>query len=269
MLFTSSCAAKIEAREQARAKRIAKTVVDEVNVPAIVQEAVDKVDVPGVVKKTITTIQEERNANQVVRELQDEISREDRRRISGRRAPVDYRYYRYMPDTSTAYGTEALLAEISKEIAGKVYYQLKEDGEKLNTARVAVVGAVPLADFKRETEFGRIIGEYLLTDLADRGLKVTELRLGREINILPRTGEFIMSRNIGELAYVSPEIDYVVVSTFSNTVKTLIVQGRMVDLNTGLIKTSWRHVLPMNRELVGMFRRTEEPFKIAVRGVSH
>lgn len=183
------------------------------------------------------------------------------------RVPTQYNVYQYMPDASKSLGTETLLSEMSKEIAGKVFYELKEEGEKNFTTKIAVVNAVPLSDLKRESEFGRILGEYLLTDLADRGLKVTELRMGKEINILPQTGEFIMTRNIGELASNAPELDYVVITTFSNTRKTLIVQGRLVDLQDGLVKTSWRYGLPLNRELLGLFNPCEAPFKIAVKGM--
>ncbi len=177
------------------------------------------------------------------------------------------RVYQYMPDEYGTLGTESLLSELSMEVAGKVYYELKEEGDKSLASRVAVVAAVPLADLKRETEFGRVMAEYLLTDLADRGLRVTELRLGREINILPQTGEFIMSRNIGELANDLPELDFVVMSTFSNTRKTLILQGRLVDLKTGVVKTSWRYALPINRELLGLFHMERQPFTIAVKGM--
>ncbi|MCK5231689.1 MAG: hypothetical protein KAR13_15555, partial [Desulfobulbaceae bacterium] len=176
---------------------------------------------------------------------------------------VGNKVVRYLPDASRSLGTEIFLSELCKEVAGKVYYELKEGGEKHLSARVAVVSAVPLSDLKRETEFGRMLAEYILTDMADRGLKVTELRLGREINILPQTGEFIMSRNIGELANNSPTLDYVVLTTFSNTRKTLIVQGRLVSLKNGLIETSWRYSMPLNRELLGLFHDVEQPFSIA------
>ncbi len=178
-----------------------------------------------------------------------------------------HKIYQYMPDSSKSYGTESMLSELSKEVAGKVYYELKEEGQKNLTSRVAVVAAVPLSDLKRETEFGRVIAEYFLTDLADRGIKVKELRLGKDINILPQTGEFILSRNIGEIANNSPALDYVVVSTFTNTRKTLIMQGRLVSLQTGLIKSSWRYNLPLNRELLGLFYSIEQPFTIAVKGM--
>ncbi|HSR36298.1 MAG TPA: FlgO family outer membrane protein [Desulfurivibrionaceae bacterium] len=183
------------------------------------------------------------------------------------RVPTNQRVFQYMPDASKSLGTETLLSEVSKEIAGKVFYELKDEGERNFTAKIAVVSAVPLSDLKRDSEFGRVMGEYLLTDLADRGLKVTELRLSKEISIVPQTGEFIMSRNIAELANHAPELDYVVVSTFSNTRKTLIVQGRLVALKDGQVKTSWRYSLPLNRELLGLFYQGEEPFKIAVKGV--
>ena len=188
-------------------------------------------------------------------------------RDSSRCEPKRYRVYNYMPDSLRSQGTATLMSDISIDVAGKVFYQLKDDGEKNYTSRVAVVAAVPLSDLKRETEFGRVMAEFLLTDLADRGLKVKELRLGKEINILAQTGEFILSRNIGELANVSPELDYVVVSTFTNTRKMLIIQGRLVNLKNGLVKTSWRYTMPLNRELLGLFHAIEKPYTIAVKGM--
>jgi TolB-like protein len=174
--------------------------------------------------------------------------------------------HRCPPKEADSFGTEARLSEICKQAAGKVYYELKEKGKQQLNGRVAVVSAVPLSDFKRETEFGRLMAEYLLTDLADRGLKVTELRLGREINILPQTGEFIMTRNIGELANNRPALNYVVVSTFSNTQKQLIIQGRLVRLEDDLVVTSWRYTLPLNRDLLTLFGKPEPPFTISVKG---
>ena len=180
-----------------------------------------------------------------------------------------YKIYHYMPEASKSQGMESRLSDISRDVAGKVFYQLKDDGEKNLTSTVAVVGAVPLSDLKRETEFGRIMAEFLLTDIADRGLKVTELRLGKEINIMAQSGEFILSRNIGELANSSPQVNYVVVSTFTNTRKTLIIQGRLVNLQNGLVKTSWRYTMPLNRELLGLFHTIEQqPFTIAVKGMN-
>lgn len=180
-----------------------------------------------------------------------------------------YKVYHYMPDSTRALNTETLLSELSREVAGKVYYGLKDDGEKNHSAKVAIVGAVPLSDLKRETEFGRMIAEYLLTDLSDRGIRVTELRLGKEINILAQTGEFILSRNINELANNNQELDYVVVSTFTNTRKTLVLQGRMIDLKNGIIKTAWRYTLPLNRELLGLFHTIDQPYTIAVKGAGN
>lgn len=162
---------------------------------------------------------------------------------------------------------EELLGRLAREVAGKVYYGLLNREEGAVTARVAVVAAVPLADLKRDSEFGRVLAEYLLTDLADRGLPVTELRLGRDIHIVPQTGEFILSRNIGELAGSQPPLDYVVVSTYSNTRRTLLVYGRLVDLRDGRIKSSWRHTLPLSRELIGLFEEGREPHTVAVRGI--
>lgn len=178
-----------------------------------------------------------------------------------------HRVYQFKSDSARSYGTEDILSEMSKEVAGKVFYEMKDEGQHVMSSRVAVVCAVPLADLKRETEFGRMVAEYYLTDLADRGIQVKELRLGKDINILPQSGEFILSQNIGELANESPALDYVVVSTFTNTRKALILQGRMISLQSGLVKTSWRYNIPLNRELTTLLDPNPTPFTIAVKGV--
>lgn len=181
--------------------------------------------------------------------------------------PTTQQVYRYLPAASQNPGTEALLSEITTQVAGKIFYELKEKDNQNLSVRVAIVAAVPLSDFKRESEFGRLLAEYLLTDLADRGLQVAELRLGKEIHILPQTGEFILSRNVGELAHRQPALDYVVVSTFSNTPRQLIIQGRLVSLRSGLVETAWRHTMPLSRELLALFNEFETPHTIAVTGV--
>lgn len=178
--------------------------------------------------------------------------------------PADFQYHA----RTARLPLEKRLSQISREVAGRVYYGLGNENIS-SSARVAVVAAVPLSDLKRESEFGRVMAEYLLTDLADRGLRVTELRLGRDIHIVPQTGEFILSRNVGELANHRQELDYVVVSTFSNTRQTLMLHGRLVDLQNGAIRTSWRHSLPLEQELLDLFHEEgmEAPFTVSVRGV--
>lgn len=163
--------------------------------------------------------------------------------------------------------TEEILSRIAQEVAAKVARTMKEHASlSAMTARMAVISAVPLSDLKRETEFGRMVAEYYLTDLADQGLQVQELRLGKDIHILPQSGEFILSQNVGELAHDSPSLDYVIVSTFSNTKKTLILQGRMVSLQTGAIVTAWRHTLPLSHDLITLLDTPPPPFTMAVKG---
>lgn len=175
---------------------------------------------------------------------------------------------------SISLGTEKQLSDMSQDIAEQIYKEMKRKGGKRRTPKVAVTVAVPLSDLKRESEFGRMLAEYILTDLAGLGLRVAEIRLGKEILIVPQTGEFVMSRNSGELKMDSPKVDYVVVSTFTNTRSTLILQGRLVDMRDGIVQTSWRYTMPLNREIIGLFYDPREvrpsaakPFKMVVKGL--
>jgi len=168
----------------------------------------------------------------------------------------------YKQQSSEEVPPGVIISDMTKEIAGKVFYELQN---KDLASTLAVTTAVPLADLKQDSEFGRLLAELLLTDLADQGLNVKELRLGKDIYILPLLGEFILSRNTGELADQHPEIDYVIVSTFTNSKSNLLVQGRLVDLKTGIITTSWRYDLPLIKELLGLFRKPEEPVRVSIK----
>lgn len=177
-------------------------------------------------------------------------------------------------EPAVSLGTERVLAEISLEISGRIIATLRAKGKEFLFSRLAVTNAVPLADLKRQTEFGRLLAEYILTDLGSQGMQVSELRLGKEIAILPQTGEFLLSRNSGELRHSKPEFDYAVVGTFSNTRSTLIIQGRLVDAIRGVVETSWRYTLPLNREVVGLFYdpeadapAPEQIYTMAVKGI--
>lgn len=181
------------------------------------------------------------------------------------RAPMATNHiFQYRPVTAFSRGNEDILAEMSKEVAGKIFYEMKS-GQYAVGSRVAVVCSVPLADLKRESEFGRMVAEYYLTDLADRGVQVRELRLGKDITILPESGEFMLSRSAGELATDAAAIDYVVVSTFSTTRTNLILQGRMVAARSGMVKTSWRYTMPLNRELAALLSDDGQPFTVALK----
>ncbi len=173
----------------------------------------------------------------------------------------------YQAEVEQGPGLDYRLEKLAREVAGKVFYQLREDEPEIERLRLAVVVAVPISDLKRESEFGRVVAEYLLTDLADRGLSVTELRLGRDIHIIPQTGEFVLSRNIGEMASHQQDLDYVVVSTYSNTRRTLVLHGRLVALDDGLVRTSWRHSLPLDRELRGLFEVGGRPSVVNIRSM--
>ena len=78
----------------------------------------------------------------------------------------------------------------------------------------------------------------------------------------------MLTRNPGELAVAEPAVDYVVVSTYGNTASTLILQGRLVDLQSGETKTSWRHTIPLSSELLALFRRAPAtPHTIAIKAM--
>lgn len=123
--------------------------------------------------------------------------------------------------------------------------QLERNLERKNLANTFIVTSFAnLNKLSETTSFGRLISENIIHELQVRKWQVFEVRLTRDI-IINETGEFSLSRDIKKLKE-QYKIGGIIAGTYSVTGTNIIVNARVIDINTGLVISSAQSHMPVN-----------------------
>ena len=118
--------------------------------------------------------------------------------------------------------------------------------KKMNTSKpVLITSFVRLDNFKKTTEFGRIVSESLINEISNRGFNVIEYRGQMAVSINEK-GEYFISRNPHKIKDEVPNT-YVVVGTYSRQYGKVMLNARVMDNITGKIISSARATYQHNK----------------------
>lgn len=119
--------------------------------------------------------------------------------------------------------------------------------KKMNTAKpVLITSFVRLDNFKKTTEFGRIVSESLINEMSFRGFNIIEYRGQMAVSINEK-GEYFITRNPYKLKDKVPNT-YIVVGTYSRQFGKVMLNARVIDNITGKIISSARVTYAHNRK---------------------
>ena len=111
--------------------------------------------------------------------------------------------------------------------------------KKMDTNKpVLITSFVRLDEFKKTTEFGRVVSESLINELSNRGFNIIEFRGQMAVSINDE-GEYFISRKPHEIKGSIPNT-YVVVGTYSRQSGRIMLNARVIDNITGKIISSAR-----------------------------
>jgi len=109
---------------------------------------------------------------------------------------------------------------------------------KTDTGTITLTSFVDLKSLNSTSQFGRVLGESLFSELFVRGFNITDFR-GQNAISVNKTGEFFITRNIKKL---SSEVSntYILVGTYSKIDQNIMINARIIDNKTGKLITSAR-----------------------------
>jgi len=123
--------------------------------------------------------------------------------------------------------------------------QIERNAERKSLSNTFIVTSfVNLNKLSETTPFGRLIAENIIHELQIRKWQVFEVRLTKDI-VINETGEFSLSRDIKKLRD-QYKIGGIVAGTYSVSGGHVIVNTRVIDINTGLVVSSGQIHLPVN-----------------------
>ncbi len=92
--------------------------------------------------------------------------------------------------------------------------------------------------------FGRLVAENVIHELQVRKWKVFEVRLTKDV-IINETGEFSLSRDINKIREMY-KVGGIVTGTYSVVNDHIMVNARVIDINSGLVASSAQANMQVN-----------------------
>jgi TolB-like protein len=123
---------------------------------------------------------------------------------------------------------------------------------------IIVTTFVNLNNLNKSSVFGRAVAEKLLTELHQAGFTVSEIRKGKDIFLREELGELILTRDARE-TMGKTHARAVLAGTYVATSDSVIINARLIDLQTPLILSSCSYTLKMTKELEKLLTG-ESPF---------
>jgi len=100
--------------------------------------------------------------------------------------------------------------------------------------RLIFTSLVNLDDLRQTSKFGRTLSESMATQLFQHGYGVVELRKTANIMLQTNNGEMILSRDASRIAK-QYEANAIVAGTYSLTPKTVILNIKLLDVNSNAV----------------------------------
>lgn len=139
----------------------------------------------------------------------------------------------------------ALMAQVSSTAAAS-----NRDGaaSALIVATLANVNAL-----EQSSTLGRLVTEHIASWLTQSGRPVVELKVRNGIYMKRNEGEFLLTREIREVA-AAHNAQGVVVGTYAEGANLLHVTLKLVDPSSSLVLAAHDYTLPLNRQVKSLLR---------------
>ena len=145
-------------------------------------------------------------------------------------------------DETAAQGEELKLWV--RELAAQLLANTRDD--LIDEESITVCTFVNLNHLYATSGLGRYLGEQMISELQLAGLDVFDVRISPAMMIRQGFGEYGMSRDMAELAFVHPG-SATVVGTYSVTDEEILINARLVSNDEGRVLSSASTVLGKNR----------------------
>ncbi|HHB92665.1 MAG TPA: hypothetical protein ENK59_05575 [Thioploca sp.] len=105
------------------------------------------------------------------------------------------------------------------------------------------------------TTFGRLLGEQLASRFTQQGYMVTEAKFNDNLKIIPRNGEFVLSRELRELRDFS-WVNMVITGTYAVSKNKVYITLKILDFTTSKVIASYAYTLPTGQNTLSLLQKS-------------
>ena len=117
---------------------------------------------------------------------------------------------------------------------------------------VLVTTFVDNNDLRKTSKFGRILQEHITSRLVQLGYTVREIKMASTINIEPKSGETVLSRDLARIGG-DHQAQAILVGTISRSEKILYISSRLINPTNNIILATDDYRLHMDDNILAMF----------------
>ncbi|QWR77218.1 FlgO family outer membrane protein [Candidatus Magnetomonas plexicatena] len=145
----------------------------------------------------------------------------------------------------------------AKDMALGIVTNLKIEfhrSDTINLSPIVVTTFADLNDLSLTTTLGRSFSEMVMTGLHARNFEIIEMRKGNAIDIVKNDGEFMLTRNLRDLAK-KQNAKSVFVGTYTITDKSVVFNGRLIGISDSKLYSAWTTRLVRTKEVDSLLRQ--------------
>lgn len=121
--------------------------------------------------------------------------------------------------------------------------------------QILVTSLANIDNLEDSSSLGRLIGEQLSIRFAQHGYTVIEPKLQQDLIMIPRTGEFIFSRQAVEIAR-QQNIDMIVAGTYATAQDQIYITLKMLNCQNAKIMSSYAYTLPLGPNTLALLQKS-------------
>lgn len=121
-------------------------------------------------------------------------------------------------------------------------------GETTSAAPFIVATLVNIDKLEQSSTFGRLISEQLASRITQLGHNVVELKFRNSVFMKRNEGEFLLTREIKEVA-TAHKAQAIVVGTYAEASDFVYVNLKVVNPTNSMILAAYDYALPMDKEI--------------------
>jgi TolB-like protein len=131
-------------------------------------------------------------------------------------------------------------------------------GKVSRNSPVLIASMVQLNDLRHSSMLGRLVMQQISSRISQFGYKVLESRLKKKYSIIPKEGEFILSRDVSELMKKEYNAQVVLVGSYVPTPYRVYVSIRLLRIADGVVMAAHEYTLKSRREFAVLLREDKD-----------
>ena len=121
-----------------------------------------------------------------------------------------------------------------------------------STSSIIAASMVELDNLDKSSLFGQLNAQQIGSRLSQHGFKVLEARLGSELRMQKRNGEFMLTRESAKLLAQNHDAHAVLLGVYSESHDKIYISTRIVRLNDNAVIAAYEYYLPKRGDVAAL-----------------